>query len=89
MRLAGSGLPVGHNVAVEPVEETLDPLWHVALVEHLLRCKVNINALLLVGNIQGDHSCCSLRLVDIKTKDVFRFMLLILKRNICFDFKNT
>ena len=36
MSLAGPGLPVGHDVAVVPVEEALDPLWHVVVIEHLL-----------------------------------------------------
>ena len=40
VRLAGPGLPVGHDVAVEPVEEALDPLWHVVVVEHLLKDKI-------------------------------------------------
>ena len=35
--------------------------------------------------LQGDQSGSSQSSVDIKTKVVFKYMLLILKRNFCFD----
>ena len=38
--------------------------------------------------IKGDHSGCCLGLVDIKTKLTFQYMLIILKRNFCFDVNN-
>ena len=39
-------------------------------------------------SIQGYPSRCSLGLVDIKTKVVFQYLLLILKRNFSFDLWN-
>ena len=39
----------------------------------------------LRGQLQGDHSGCTLCLVDMKTKVAFQSMLLLLKHNFCFD----
>ena len=39
--------------------------------------------------VQGDHSGCSLGLVDIKTEAEFQYMILILKHNFCFNVNNT
>ena len=40
-------------------------------------------------SIQGDTSGCSLGFVEVKTKVAFQYMLLILKRDFCFDVNNT
>ena len=53
MGLAGPGLPVGHDVAVEPIEKALDPLWHVAVVKHLLKGKMKFSVTGPIGYIDN------------------------------------
>ena len=69
--------------------------FHPELLSSCMVMVVSVEALFIprilhsFNDIQGDHSSCTLGLVDIKTKVPFQYMFLILKHNICFDVNKT